>query len=51
LVYIITKDVDSAAERCRKLGGKIINGLRQMGEGRFYLIQDPSGAIAALYSP
>ena len=51
LIYILNADVDAAAERCRNLGGKVINGPRPMGEGRFCVIEDPAGAVAALYSP
>ena len=51
LIYITTPDVDAAAERCRKAGGKVLHGPRQMGEGLFCVIQDPAGAVAALYAP
>lgn len=52
LVYIIVEDVDMSAERCVELGGKVLAGPKQMGgQGRFCVIKDPAGAVAALFSP
>jgi len=50
LIYITVADVDESAKRCVALGGKIIDGLKPMGEYRFCVIQDPAGAVAALMS-
>lgn len=49
LVYIIVEDVDKSAARCVELGGKIRVGPREMGGGRFCVIQDPAGAVCALF--
>lgn len=49
LVYITVMDVDASAEQCRKLGGKVLDGPRTMGDARFCVIRDPAGAVAALY--
>jgi predicted enzyme related to lactoylglutathione lyase len=52
LIYFTVKDVDKSAELCEKNGGKIIAGPRNMGKfGRYCVIQDPAGAVAALFSP
>lgn len=51
LIYITVADVDSSAKRCKELGGKVLDGPRELGPGRFAVIQDPAGAVAALYSP
>jgi len=51
LMYITVKDVDAAAEACRKRGGSVIAGPRDMGGGRFCVIQDPAGAVCALFTP
>lgn len=50
LIYITVEDVDASAQRCIDLGGKVLDGPRQMGASRFCVIQDPAGAVAALIS-
>jgi predicted enzyme related to lactoylglutathione lyase len=50
LMYIVVADLDRSVARCLELGGKVVAGPR--GEGaRFCVIQDPAGAVVALYSP
>ena len=52
LLYFTVKDVDNSAELCKKSGGKVIAGPRNMGKyGRYCVIQDTDGAVAALFSP
>lgn len=52
LVYFTVKDVDKSAEICLHNGGKIIAGPRKMGQyGKYCVIKDPAGAVAALFSP
>ncbi len=52
LIYFAVEDVDASAELCKKSGGKVIAGPRDMGKyGRYCVIQDPAGAVAALFSP
>jgi len=51
LIYITVPDVDASARRCIELGGKVLDGPRSMGDARFAVIQDPAGAVAALYQP
>lgn len=52
LIYITVADVDSSAARCVELGGKVVAGPRGMGSyGRYCVIQDPAGAVAALFTP
>lgn len=51
LVYIVVEDVDASAGRCVALGGSLVDGPRGMGGGRFCVIQDPAGAVCALYAP
>jgi len=51
LMYVIVEDVDASARKCTELGGKVIAGPRMMGGGRFCVIQDPAGAVCALYRP
>jgi predicted enzyme related to lactoylglutathione lyase len=49
LMYVIVEDVDRSAAMCHELGGKVIVAPRQMGGGRFCVVQDPAGAMCALY--
>jgi hypothetical protein len=52
LIYFTVKDADAAAKKCEEMGGKIIAGPKDMGKyGRYCVIQDPAGAVAALFSP
>ena len=52
LIYITVADVDASAARCVELGGAIIAGPRgSPAQGRFCVIRDPAGAVAALFAP
>lgn len=51
MIYINVEDIDESAEVCEQLGGSVIAGPRQMGDGRVCVIRDPAGAICALYKP
>ncbi len=50
LIYITVEDADAYAERCKVEGGEVIDGPRAMGQGRFCVIRNPAGAVAALIS-
>lgn len=49
LVYFIVDDVEASAAACTAKGGKIVVEPRGLSGGRFCVIEDPSGATAALY--
>ena len=50
LVYITVADVEKAAAEAVGLGGTILHGPTTMGpQGRYCVVKDPAGAIAALY--
>lgn len=52
LVYITVEDLDESMARCLELGGKVVLGPKESGSaGRYCLIQDPAGALAALFCP
>lgn len=52
LVYITVSDLDRSLGACAGRGGKVLSGPTGMGStGRFAVIQDPAGAVAALYEP
>ena len=48
IIYITVENVDKSIERCKALGGKVIDGPRMYGDKQFCVIQDPAGAVAAL---
>ena len=50
LIYIVVANLDQSLRCATSLGGKILHGPRDMGAmGRLCVIQDPSGAAAALF--
>ncbi|PLX33182.1 MAG: glyoxalase [Ignavibacteria bacterium] len=50
LVYITVKNLDESLLQCIKHGGLALGEVRALdGSGRFCVIQDPSGAVAALF--
>lgn len=51
LIYITVADVEQSAAKVSGLGGKVIVAPRGLAGGRFCVIEDPGGAIAALYQP
>lgn len=52
LIYIVVEDVDESAEKVEAMGGKILSPPQNMGvHGRYCVIQDPAGAVAALFTP
>jgi len=51
LIYITVADVERSAEACLDSGGTVIVGPKSMGDGKFCVIEDPNGSVAALYQP
>jgi len=52
LMYIIVEDLDASAARCAEMGGKVIVDQKGMGtHGRYCVIEDPAGAVSALFEP
>jgi uncharacterized protein len=50
LIYINVEDLERSIASCVALGGKVVAGPKNMGkQGRFCVIQDPAGAVAALF--
>jgi len=50
LIYITVENIDESIQSCIKLGGKIIGELKNYaGMGRYCIIQDPAGAVCALF--
>ena len=51
LLYINVKNLTRSLTSCRARGGKVIAGPRELMGGRFAVIQDPAGAVVALFQP
>lgn len=51
LVYITVADLAASLLLCTANGGKVVVPEREMGGGRMAVIQDPAGAVAALFQP
>lgn len=50
MIYIIVPDIEKSTSRRQELGGKLLTPIKNMGgQGRYCVIQDPAGAVAALY--
>lgn len=50
MIYIIVADLDQSIASCEDLGGKVIAGPKTMGGmGRYCVIEDPAGAVSALF--
>ncbi|QQS36314.1 MAG: VOC family protein [Ignavibacteriales bacterium] len=50
LIYITVDDIEKSIKNCIELGGSLIAGPKNMGEqGRYCVIKDPAGAVAALF--
>lgn len=51
LMYVVVVDVDRCAAECARLGGRVVVGPRPMSGGRVCVIEDPAGAVCAVYQP
>ena len=50
MTYIAVDDVDASAETAQSLGGKILRAPDEIPNvGRFAIIQDPTGAVFAMF--
>lgn len=51
LIYIVVADIEASAAACVESGGTLLFEPRSLSGGRFCVVKDPNGAIAALYQP
>lgn len=52
LIYITVENIDESIQSCTKLGGKVISEPKNYASmGRYCVIQDPAGAVCALFEP
>lgn len=50
LIYIVVADLDQSIADCNAMGGKVIAGPKTIsGMGRYCVIEDPAGAVSALF--
>lgn len=49
LIYINVANLDDSVAKCKAGGGKVISPIREMGKNKVAVIQDPAGAVAALF--
>jgi len=47
--YFTVADLDASIAACTERGGEVVVQPRVLGEGRFCVVKDPAGAVAALY--
>ena len=50
MAYFTVEDLEASMARCVKRGGKLLTEPRSAG-GRYCVIQDPSGAVCAIFQP
>ena len=51
MIYIVVADVEKSAAACAANGGQVVVEPRGLAGGRFCVIKDPGGSVAALYQP
>ena len=51
MIYITVRDLDESLWRAVEGGGKVRVPVRKMEAGRYAVIEDPAGAVAALFEP
>jgi len=52
MIYISVADLELSVASCRKLGGKVLIEPQDPAHGfRYAVIQDPAGAVCAIYEP
>jgi len=52
LLYITVENIDKSIKECKANSGKIIVESKDMGNyGRYCVIEDPAGAVCALFEP
>ena len=49
IIYIVVADLDASLKQCEALGGRLVSGPKSMGKSRYAIIEDPAGAVSALY--
>ena len=48
MMYLTVENLGDSMKHCESLGGKVVDGPREMGISEYCIIQDPAGAVCAL---
>lgn len=52
LIYITVENITKSIEECNNNGGKVIIDIKNYGDmGKYCVIEDPAGAVCALFEP
>jgi hypothetical protein len=51
MIYVAVNDVDASAEQAKSLGGQVHKVMDIPNVGRMAIIQDPTGAMIAIFKP
>jgi predicted enzyme related to lactoylglutathione lyase len=52
LLYFTVENVNKSTEECKANGGRVITGPKNVGQyGKYSVIEDPAGAVCALFEP
>lgn len=52
LLYVNVDDIEASRTACTEHGGKLITDVKHMkGQGSYCVIEDPAGAVMALFEP
>ena len=51
LMYVTVSDIDASLAACHDAGGKVLHGPRVDNGSKLAVIEDPAGAVCALYQP
>ncbi len=51
LIYITVPNLAASLKACVRKGGRVIRPATAMGEAKVAVVQDPAGAVAALFQP
>jgi len=49
MIYIIVDDIEKSIAACERNGGRVIAGPKAISGDKYCVIEDPAGAVAALY--
>jgi len=52
LLYVNVDDIEASRSACERRGGSLLTPVKHMkGQGSYCVIQDPAGAVMALFQP